>query len=370
MFCTNWKKPKPNLKLAQKKTDIVLIGAYGYTGKLICNYFQDNQISINIAGRDESKLQEIQKKFSCVSEIIISDISREQECQNLISAHSFFINCAGPFTEESAAFVKLISQAKNKYYLDICGESSFIKKSFEENHIRAIANNTCIIHGCAFESMLADLAVQTLIKQTGKINSLFTYYLFDHSKPSPGTRITMKLSKYRNFQKIENGDWYTYKPSEEIKKIDFSTSEKNTAIPYPLPELVFNYIKYKPKQVMSYLLVSHEESLFFGDAEKPSGDLKAELIQLKKRAFAGPSESDRQKQQCTVYVQVQYENGNSDMLKLTTTDMYKLTANCIYLAVQKMKAGIELKGVLCPGELFKGHEKETLNSLGVKMHLL
>lgn len=59
------KKPKPNLKLAQKKTDIVLIGAYGYTGKLICNYFQDNQISINIAGRDESKLQEIQKIQLC-----------------------------------------------------------------------------------------------------------------------------------------------------------------------------------------------------------------------------------------------------------------------------------------------------------------
>lgn len=348
---------------------IVLIGAYGYTGKLICELFEENKIPFTAAGRDLEKLKEIQQEFQQISDIISSDISDEKDALKIITGHDIIINTAGPFTEESFQFVQLLSQSKNKIYLDICGESTFVKNSFEENFQSALVNQTVIIHGCAFESMIADLAVRLMTKDSEKINSINTYYSFEHSKPSPGTRMTMKLSKYRNFQKIENGEWSSYKLSEEIKKIDFAEGEKNTAVPYPLPEIVFNYVKYKPKQVMSYLLISREESLFLGDSKNNSGDAKTELNQLKKKAFSGPSETDRKRQQSTIYIQAEFENGESKILKLTTTDMYRITAQCVFISVKKLSDGIPLYGTFCPADLFRNQEHEMLDKLNVKVHL-
>ena len=48
---------------------IVLIGAYGYTGKIICDILEKENISFSIAGRDIDKLNQIKSSHSKVDAI-------------------------------------------------------------------------------------------------------------------------------------------------------------------------------------------------------------------------------------------------------------------------------------------------------------
>ena len=76
------------------------------------------------------------------------------------------------------------------------GEIGFIKKSKDYLQEISVNNKSLIIHGCAFESLVSDLILQSLRKKN-EIKSVKTFYKFNQKKVSPGTRITMKLSKYR-----------------------------------------------------------------------------------------------------------------------------------------------------------------------------
>ena len=159
---------------------ILLVGAYGYTGKLICKLLQEKELAFNIAGRNEIELAATKECFPSIQKCHALDIANDA-CIQLIRDYDLFINCAGPFTEESSLFVQTIAKTRNKCYLDISGEVGFVQKSIEENHLIASANNTRIIHSCAFESLVADLLIKSFEGELASVKSIKTYYKFDHS---------------------------------------------------------------------------------------------------------------------------------------------------------------------------------------------
>ena len=54
--------------MKSRKYDIIIFGASGFTGKLVCEYFfksnDTKNITWAIAGRDENKLKEVSKKYN------------------------------------------------------------------------------------------------------------------------------------------------------------------------------------------------------------------------------------------------------------------------------------------------------------------
>lgn len=222
--------------------------------------------------------------------------------------------------------VGLIGKLKSKIYFDITGEIGFARSSFEQNNSIAIENKTTLIHGCAFESLVADLALKMSEKKLDRIKEIKTFYSFQHSKPSPGTRITMKLSKFRNMYRIANSVWKVIKSEEEKIPVSFE-GVHFTAVAYPLPEIAFSFWNYKPESVMSYLLLSKEEALFVGTPEQLTGTLEDELEKLKKRKTNGPvSKTDKHTR--VPIVQISDHSGKTEVLSLFGNDMYLITAKC------------------------------------------
>jgi len=160
---------------------ISIVGAYGYTGRLICAELENVGIPFSIFGRNEKKLEELKEKLKSVPLAMALDMRKEEDVQLVINESDLIVNCAGPFTEEAQLLTR--SAAKNgKKYLDITGELGFVRNSYMNNHEESLKNKACLVLGCAFESLVADLIIHLLVKGQTNIKSMRSFYWFNQKK--------------------------------------------------------------------------------------------------------------------------------------------------------------------------------------------
>ena len=128
-------------------------------------------------------------------------------------------------------------------------------------------------------------------------------------RPSPGTRITMKLSKFREINQIINGTWRKYTTNSLV----FDTAEniKLTAVPYPLPEIALFNRNFGAKNISSHLLLPPEEALFVRPHKEVEGNIQEELQKLRLRKRPGAETEERAKQHCEIYLEIESEKGKN-----------------------------------------------------------
>lgn len=344
---------------------ISVVGAYGYTGSLICQELENAGIGFSVFGRNEEKLNALKTELKFVDTAMNLDLRDSKDISELVNLSDLVINCAGPFTEESNILVEQMAKS-GKVYIDITGEVGFVKNSREQYHETAVNSHSLILHGCAFESLLADLAIHSLDAEQS-IKSVRTFYYFSQNMVSPGTKMTMKLDKYRKSLKIKNKLWTECDFKLDQLKLT-QNSEEKIAVPYPLPEVAFSNWNFNADEVSSFLLVDSTEAKFIAVKSLAEGDPKNELDRIRLIKRSGPSDSQRAEQKSEIIVNVNYADNSEETVVLKSSDMYLTTAKAVVLAAQKItKNRGELFGVISPGKLFTNQEEETLNELGVSI---
>lgn len=346
---------------------IAVIGAYGYTGKIICKELQDTGFKFSIYGRNKEKIKGLKEAFNNVDKARAIDLRKKNEIDLLISDADIFINCAGPFTEESSLFLESIAES-GKIYLDITGEIGFVRSSRELYHQKAKTAKSIIIHGCAFESLVADLALQKIASSGVAVKSVNTFYKFNKHSVSPGTRITMKLAKFRASLKIENKQWRISDAKQDRLAVTIDKSIEQTAIPYPLPEIAYALWNFNASEAASFLIMNNAEAMFFSGTSDFEGDPLESLDKMRLRKNKGPTDKERSTQKSELFVRVLDENRKESVLLLKSSDMYLVTAKAILLAVQKLVTnGSRLYGVISPAQLFRDDLTLTMKQLNIEL---
>lgn len=342
---------------------ISVIGAYGYTGQLICNELDKAGLVYAIAGRDAVKLEALHAQLTGAQFAFTGDITQPDFAEEIIHHTDLILNCAGPFTEESTDFLNRVA-ASGKAYLDISGELGFVRDSQLKLHHLALASKALILNACAFESFLVDLAVQAVTGKE-KITEINTYYWFNKHLVSPGTRITMKLSKFRESLKITDGQWAPC----NLKNDRFSVMPEGfetplIAVSYPLPEIAFFKWTLNPIKAQSFLLLSADEARYMEQRETNSSTVKDTYNRLKNVKKKGPLPEARSSQFSKIMVEIKPLEKDPSKLLIENNDMYETTAKIAVLVVEKISAGrSEFSGIINPAQLFKGEEVKILNTL-------
>lgn len=342
---------------------ISVIGGYGYTGKLICHELDRAGFDYTVVGRNAEKLTALGDELSGAIHLRLGDIQLTAFASEIIDSSDLIINCAGPFTEESSEFLRQVVES-GKIYLDITGELGFVRKARQNYHQLAEKSGALILCGCAFESLLVDLLVQVKTANK-KITTITTYYWFNKPLISPGTRITMKLSKFREAFKIEKGKWASCDLLHDRYQVAFQQLDTaQIAVSYPLPEVAFFNWSLQPQNAQSFLLLSAEEARFIEQREQNPDLLKETYARIKKVKKNGPSSRERSEQMSSIIVNFKTDHDETHTFLIENTDMYQTTAKAIVLAVEELKKNRKnLKGVLNPAQLFIGCEVETLRAL-------
>ncbi len=123
-----------------RKYDIIVWGATGFTGKLVCEYFRKNYPELRwaIAGRSSKSLNDV-KSLKMLSEsvgVIVADISDPSSLRDMASQTRVVLTTAGPFDRIGTPIVKACIESGTSY-CDITGESQWIRRIITEYNDQA-----------------------------------------------------------------------------------------------------------------------------------------------------------------------------------------------------------------------------------------
>lgn len=311
-------------KESEKKYDLILFGATGFTGGLALKYLlrqyvgktykaSNKMFKFAICGRSEEKLKatlEAVRKEVGVDDsqqqvdILVADLvldfpaptSPKEEAANerklntlseIVKSTRVVTSTAGPFIRYGENLVKFCAE-HGVDYTDITGESPFVRTMIEKYDDVARDTGAKIVSHCAFDCSPWDLSVFTLAQEAKKKNkqiSAVRTYADVKSSPSGGTIETMyeivdegkKKSYFNPDTKGGAGGALGFDPLLKARSsVEKSTSHTTVHLPKTIQwsEETQRYIRpFFMSQVMgncvkrSNALLNYNDNLTFSDAE-------------------------------------------------------------------------------------------------------
>ena len=143
------------MPLAERKYDIVLYGASGFTGRQSVEYFRQFAppgLKWAIAGRNRSKLETVN---SAGVDVLVADCE-DHEALNRLAAQTWVVaTTAGPFSLYGTKLVDACVGNRTDY-CDINGETPWVRGLIDRHHEQAAFDGTRIIINCGYDSIPSD----------------------------------------------------------------------------------------------------------------------------------------------------------------------------------------------------------------------
>src|SRR5271168_1977666 len=140
---------------ADRKYDITLYGASGFTGRQTveyCRQFAPPGLRWAIAGRSRSKLDAVN---TAGVDVLVADAQDEDALNRLAADSRVVASTAGPFSIYGTRLVEACVRNRT-HYCDITGETPWIRRLIDRHHDRAAAEGTRIVPCCGFDSIPSD----------------------------------------------------------------------------------------------------------------------------------------------------------------------------------------------------------------------
>ena len=208
-----------------KKYKIVIFGATGFTGELCAKFMSErySEIPMAIAGRSQEKLEKIKAKHNLSFPIIVADAFDVDALNKMCKDAEVVLSTAGPYHKYGSDL--LGACIKNGcHYVDITGESFWIKDMIEKHHTEAGEKGLRIINACGFDSAPSDLGVFYAINQVeGTVKSVQCFQAWK-GEASGGTMETMFSSMDAKLAKGGLGK-FSLNPKNSISE----NQKKNTS---------------------------------------------------------------------------------------------------------------------------------------------
>ena len=176
----------------RKKYKIVVFGATGFTGELCAKFMSErySDVPIAIAGRNKEKLEKIKNKHSLSFPIIVADAFDVDALNKMCEDTEVVLSTAGPYHKYGSDLLKACIK-NDCHYVDITGESFWIKDMIEKHHLDAAKKGLRIINACGFDSAPSDLGVFYAVNQVvGGVKSVQCFQAWK-GEASGGTMETM-----------------------------------------------------------------------------------------------------------------------------------------------------------------------------------
>ncbi len=147
---------------------IVVYGATGYTGRLVCEYL-NKQYGVNgavkwaMAGRSQEKLIQVRDEMGIADNVpfVIADVENPASVQAMVQSTQVVLTTVGPYQKYGSDLVRVCSETGTDY-VDLCGEPAWMHEMIAAHSEAAKASGARIVFSCGFDSVPFDLAVHFL----------------------------------------------------------------------------------------------------------------------------------------------------------------------------------------------------------------
>jgi len=175
-----------------RKYEIIVYGATGFTGQICCKYLRDNYKDLvwAMAGRNEEKLAQVKADFNLECDVVVADGGDLESLRSLASQTKVVLSTAGPFARYGSLLVQACVE-NGTHYTDITGENHWVKGLIDKHHEEAASKGTRIIPSCGYDSIPSDIGAYFTISQFDKPVSRVDVYQEALGGASGGTTETM-----------------------------------------------------------------------------------------------------------------------------------------------------------------------------------
>lgn len=156
---------------SERQFGIIVYGATGYTGRLVCEYLNNSYGSGGdfvwaMAGRSQEKLEAVRDEMGLPADIplVVADAADSASMQSLAASTQVVLTTVGPYqlygNELLAACVD-----NGTDYVDLCGEPAWMHEKIAAHAEQAKQSGARIVFSCGFDSIPFDLGVYFLQQQ-------------------------------------------------------------------------------------------------------------------------------------------------------------------------------------------------------------
>lgn len=180
-----------------KKFDIIVYGATGFTGSLCAKYLKENHSGLRwaVAGRNKEKLSLLCKNIGANCPVFVADANDSSALDSITQKTRVVLSTAGPFHRYGSKLVA--SCVKNStHYVDITGENFWVKQMIDQHHLVAKKKGIRIVPSCGYDSIPSDLGCFFSASSFGKEVSFIHSFHTMKGETSGGTIETMFSSRF------------------------------------------------------------------------------------------------------------------------------------------------------------------------------
>ena len=152
---------------SSRSFDLVLLGATGFTGRLVAQYLATNaphDAKIAIAGRNQDKLSAIAQSLGRPFATLFVDVTNPDSVRKMAESAKVVITTVGPYVLYGEPVVAACAAAGTDY-VDLTGEPEFVDSMYVRYHELARSTGARLIHACGFDSIPHDLGAQFAVEQ-------------------------------------------------------------------------------------------------------------------------------------------------------------------------------------------------------------
>src|SRR6185503_4995641 len=148
---------------------VIVYGASGYTGRLVCEYLREYNVPFIAAGRDKARIAEAMDKVPGIDTIEhdIVEVSHDVEpLSELFDGAKVVLNTVGPFAQYGREVVEACINT-GCHYLDTTGEQDWLIVCDEEYSQRMAEKNLLLAPGIAQMYTTSEIAAQLCLEKPG-----------------------------------------------------------------------------------------------------------------------------------------------------------------------------------------------------------
>ncbi|MDP9070510.1 MAG: NAD(P)H-binding protein [Actinomycetota bacterium] len=307
---------------------IALLGATGYTGRLVAAELTGRGLPHRLGARDPAMLAALAAGGD--AEPFVVDARQAGRLDAFLEGADALITTVGPFARLGLAVVE--AAVRNEVaYVDSAGEPAFLRTVYE----RFAAAPVAVVPACGFEFLLADLAAAVAAQGVEGVSEVVTAYELSGVLPSRGTvRTALEVAS-------------SSRPSPARREVRFPDGVK-VGVSLPWGEEVTVPRHLPGASVTTVMVMAPLLGAVLGVGTGLLRLTRPVVAPLVDRLPSGPGEKRRRRARFRVVAEARAPSGRSSSVACEGTDVYRLTARLLVEAALRARGA----GALAPAEAF------------------
>ena len=326
------------------KSNLLIYGAYGYTGQLIARLARDRGLTPVLAGRNGERVRSLSDELGMEARVF--DLAASAEHLQDIDT---VLHCAGPFVHTAEPMVDACI-ARGAHYLDITGEIEAIR-AVEERDEAAKAANVVLMPAVGVDVVPSDCLAAHLKARLPDASSL-ALAACGMGRVSHGTANTVVENLGGTGVVLQDGKATLVPVAHKTRDIDFGRGPRHAAT-VPLGDIATAFRSTGIGNVECYLampatarwgarLAGHIGWLLQSSAAQ------AVLKGLVKRQPVGPSDQERARGFMVFWGEASNDKGDRVVSRCRIPEGYTFTADAALTIATRVQAGAVSAGFHTP----------------------